>query len=133
MKLWKKSGTLLIATGIIHNAVGLLAGWPVLASMAAAGFVNTIGPGTAEMDRNAIFWFLFSGFLMLLLGKMMQDAIKLRQQPVPAYLGYCLLLLSVAGCLIMPASGFWLVLPQAVLIIYANRKARPAVAEGMAA
>jgi len=123
MKLWKKSGHLLIATGIIHNVVGLLAGWPILKGIAAAGFVNAIGAGPEDMDRNAIFWFLFSGFLLMMLGRMMQDSIRQQQQPVPASLGYQLLVSALIGCLLMPASGFWLVLPQAIIIIQANKKA----------
>lgn len=125
MTLWKKSGTLLLATGIIHNAVGLMMGWKILASIADAGFINTI-KGENELDRSAIFWFLFSGFLMMLLGKFMQDYIEEHNRPAPAYIGYYLLILTIIGCLIMPISGFWIVLPQVFIIIYANQKVRMA-------
>jgi hypothetical protein len=43
-------------------------------------------------------------------------------KPAPLFLGYYLLTLSVAGCLIIPVSGFWLFIPQAFVIIFANRK-----------
>lgn len=125
MTLWKKSGTLLIATGILHNVVGFIMGWDVLVAIAKAGFINSVGE---QMDRNAIFWFLFSGFMIMLLGKFMQTWIDTYKKPVPAYLSYYLLLLSSIGCIFMPISGFWLVLPQAFIIIQANRKAAVLVA-----
>jgi len=119
MNLWKKSGTFLFATGVIHNAIGFVLGWPILISIGKEGFINAVG---SDMDRNAFFWFLFSGFLMMLSGKVMQDYIRQYQMPVPAYVGYYLLLLSVFGCLLMPASGIWLVLIQAFIILFAQKR-----------
>jgi hypothetical protein len=121
MTLWKKSGIFLIATGIIHNAMGFAFGWPVLQTIAHAGFVNSIHD---EMDRKAIFWFLFSGFMMMALGKFMQHYINQFDKPVPDFIGYYLLALTVIGCVMMPLSGFWIVLPQGVIIIFAHRKYR---------
>ena len=95
-------------------------GKDVLAEIVRSGFVNTINN---EMDRNAIFWFLFSGFMMMILGKLMQDFIKESQKPLPVSLGYYLLAITVIGCLMMPVSGFWLVLPQAIVIIVSRKKA----------
>lgn len=44
------------------------------------------------------------------------------QKPAPLILGYCILAFAVVGCIIEPISGFWLFLPQALVIIAANRK-----------
>lgn len=65
MNISKHSGNLLIATGIFHNVIGVVMGWPVLTEMVSSGFINSIND---QMDRNAIFWFLFSGFMMIILG-----------------------------------------------------------------
>ena len=118
MNLSKHSGNLLIATGIIHNLLGFVMGGPILARIIDAGFVNSIN---TEMDRNAIFWFLFGGFMMMILGKLMQDYLKENTRALPASLGFYLLALAIVGCIMMPVSGFWIVLPQAVLIIAAGR------------
>lgn len=118
MKAWKYAGHFLIATGIIHNAIGFIMGWPTLTSIARDGFVNTIN---TEMDRNAIFWFLFTGFLLMIMGGLYQDRIKESNQPLPAKQGYYLLILSVIGAIMMPVSGFWIVIPQALIIILAKR------------
>ena len=117
--LWKLSGLFLIITSILHNLVGFIMGWEVLKDIASEGFYNTV---SGRHDRNAIFWFIFSGFTMMIIGKMMHDYIKTNNKPLPYYLGIYLLILSITGCIIMPISGFWLVLPQALIIILAARK-----------
>jgi hypothetical protein len=120
MNLSKNTGNLLIATGILHNVIGFVMGWSVLTEIAKSGLVNSIND---EIDRNAIFWFLFGGFLMMILGKLMQDYLKAEAQ-LPRSLGVGMLALSVIGCIMMPVSGFWLVVPQAILILRPNRKRR---------
>ncbi|HYC84735.1 MAG TPA: DUF6463 family protein [Chryseosolibacter sp.] len=123
MTLSKNTGNLLIATGILHNTIGFVMGWSVLVGIAKSGFVNSINN---EMDRNAIFWFLFAGFLMMMLGKLMQDYLKIESH-LPRTLGIGMLVLSVIGCVMMPVSGFWLVVPQAVLILLPHTKRRELV------
>jgi hypothetical protein len=120
MNLSKNSGNLLIATGILHNVIGFVMGWGVLTEIVRSGFINSINN---EMDRNAIFWFLFGGFAMILLGKLMQNCLD-AGWILPKWLGVTLLALSLIGCMMMPVSGFWLVLPQALLIMSTHRKRR---------
>jgi hypothetical protein len=119
MKIGKYSGKLMIATGIIHNAIGVIMGWSILKEIWMNGFFNTI---TTQMDRAAIFWFLFSGFLMMMIGKMMDDYIIEFNSPLPSKIGYYLLVLVVTGAAMMPVSGFWIVIPQALLIIFSAQK-----------
>ena len=120
MNISKHSGNLLIATGIFHNLIGFVIGWPVLADIVRSGFINSINE---QMDRNAIFWFLFSGFMMIILGKLMQHYLE-ADWKLPKWLGLSLLILSLIGCALMPVSGFWLVVPQAILVISASWKRR---------
>lgn len=125
MKTWKYSGHFMIATGIIHNLLGFVMGWDVLERIASDGFVNSVND---QMDRNAIFWFLFSGFMMMILGSLMNQKLKSDQQPLPTSQGYFLLALTVIGCVMMPISGFWIVIPQALIIIFAKRATREVIA-----
>ena len=118
MNLSKNTGNLLIATGIIHNLIGFIMGWSVLTEIASSGFVNSIND---EMDRNAIFWFLFGGFMMIIMGKLMQSYLESGCH-LPKWLGMSFLVLALVGCIMMPVSGFWLVIPQALLIINPLRK-----------
>ncbi len=55
-------------------------------------------------------------------GQTLQYYIKKEQKPAPLFLGYCILVFVVVGCIIEPISVFWLFLPQALVIIAANRK-----------
>ena len=118
MNLSKHSGNLMIGTGIIHNILGFIMGKDVLADIIRSGFFNSIDQ---QKDRNAIFWFLFVGFLLMILGKFMQDYLNESSKPLPTSLGYYLLTLTIIGCIIMPVSGIWSMLPQAIIIIAAGQ------------
>ncbi len=58
MNLSKHSGNLLIATGLIHTTLGFVMGKEVLLQIVNSGFINSVNE---QMDRRAIFWFLFGG------------------------------------------------------------------------
>lgn len=73
MNLSKNSGNLLVATGLVHNIIGFVMGWNVLTEIVRSGFVNSIND---QMDRNAVFWFLFAGFIIIALGKLIQDCLE---------------------------------------------------------
>jgi hypothetical protein len=118
MNFSKNIGNLLIATGILHNVIGFVMGWSVLTEIIKSGFINSINE---QMDRNAIFWFLFGGFMMIILGKLVQDCLD-RDVQLPRWLGVSLLVLSLTGGIMMPASGFWLVVPQALLMMNVRKK-----------
>ena len=47
----------------------------------------------------------------------MQYYIRKEQKPVPLFLGYSLLLVSVVGYILLPLSSFWLLIPQALIMI----------------
>ncbi|MCZ8521667.1 MULTISPECIES: DUF6463 family protein [Paenibacillus] len=120
MKLWRYSGWMLLGTGVIHNAVGLLLGWGTLSQMAHEGWWATVG---MNAERNAIFWFLATGLFWMAAGHLLQRWITRHGQPLPAAAGWYMLAWAAAGCLLAPDSGIWLFFPQA-LIILAARPAR---------
>lgn len=109
----RHSGKLLIATGILHNFIGIVLFSPILGDILQAGVFNSIDP---HFDRNAAFWFLFGGLMMVLLGMMVQWMYQ-QTGTVPAFIGWWLLAIGVIGVIMMPASGFWLVLPQAYILL----------------
>ena len=112
MKLWKYSGTFLVITGIIHTVYALLLG--------KEDFTDMIKDDS--YSRAFSLWFLVCGIILILWGLTLQCYIKKEQKPAPLILGYCILAFAVVGCIIEPISGFWLFLPQALVIIAANRK-----------
>jgi len=84
------------------------------------GFFNTVADD--DFPLGVAFWFMVSGICFIILGHLLHYYIKKEQQPAPRLLGYWLLGLGVIGCVIMPVSGFWLFIPQALIIIFANNK-----------
>jgi hypothetical protein len=107
----KLSGRLLVATGALHTIVGVLLYAPYLLEMWQAGLWNSVEP---HLGRMAVFWFLFFGFLLMMAGQV----IARYTRPIPRGFGWGLLALSVVGAIMMPVSGFWLVIPQALYLLW---------------
>lgn len=106
------SGSWLIATGVLHNLVGLALGGAVIGSILEGGVLNA----ATRMDQQAIFWFEVSGLLMMMLGGVMRRSER-AGEGLPTWLGWSLLALGLTGAACMPASGFWLVVAQGVWLL----------------
>lgn len=115
MMNWKKrSGLLLMLTSVIHNLIGIVLFWEPLVDMFQAGLFNSVAN---QFDRATVFWFLLSGAMFFILGNFMHWLANDLNKEIPPFLGWHLLWLSIVGIFFLPASGFWLVLPQALIII----------------
>ena len=112
MRTW--TGPLLIAIGLLHTVFGVTHYRRELAETWHAGFFNALAPALA---RKLAFWFLFSGFLLIVLGHLCLWLEKGLGRPVPAFVGWELLVLSLVGAALMPVSGFWLVIAAAIYSI----------------
>jgi hypothetical protein len=119
VKLWKYSGIFLLATGILHTIVAVLVGKEALWAILREGLPDTAGE---DVPRELAFWFLICGIMLVFLGQVLHYYIKKEKRPAPLFLGYYLLVFSIIGCVIVPVSGFWLFIPQALIIIFAKRK-----------
>lgn len=117
--LWKYSGSLLVATGLLHVIVAILLGMDMYWMMIRDGLINSI---REDYARGFALWFFVCGIFVILFGQTLHYYIRREQKPAPLFVGYSLLFLSVIGGIIEPVSGFWLFLPQALIIIAANRK-----------
>ncbi len=107
------SGRLLMGTALIHNLVGVAIFARPLAAIGRAGGFNAVEP---HWDRATAFWFLVSGGLIFTLGQF-TDWTEQRDTTLPPSLGWGLLTLGTGGAFLMPISGFWLVIPQAIAIL----------------
>jgi len=122
MKPW--IGKSLIVIAIIHTLIGIGLGVSegIFAEMLGEGLVNTV---VQQYDRNAAFWFLYSGFGLGLLG-MLLDWCERRLRETPRFLGWALLALTVPGVVIMPQSGLWLVfIPTVGLLLRRSGAPKP--------
>lgn len=120
MKLWKYSGLLLVITGILHIIVAILLRGDVYWDMIQDGLIAS----TKDVTRGFALWFFVCGVLIILFGQTLHYYIRREQKPAPLFLGYALLVFSVLGGLIEPVSGFWLFIPQALIIIMADGGAK---------
>ncbi|TXK84901.1 hypothetical protein FU659_06375 [Paenibacillus sp. N3.4] len=116
MKLKKHSGVMLAWTAALHTVVGIIVYWQSITDIANDGFINAVEP-QLHADRAATFWFLFFGVLLFMLACLMNWLIRVKGEDVPKFVGVHLLVLSLIGVFFMPVSGFWLVIPQAVILI----------------
>lgn len=119
MKIWKFSGTLLTATGILHTLVAAFLTKEIFVAIVRDGVVNTI---KEDSVRGFALWFLVCGVLLILWGQTLQHYLRKEQKPAPLFLGYSMLLFALLGGIIAPVSGFWLFLPQGFIIVVANKR-----------
>ena len=107
-------GRAILAIAALHTLFGLtvFAG-PVMA-MVSDGLFNTVG---ANPMRAAVSWFLISGFFMPTTGMVIDQMEAAGLQYKLALTGWVLLAITVLGILLMPASGFWLMLVPAIFAI----------------
>lgn len=76
MKLWKYSGTLLTATGIIHTIYALFLGKEAFTEMLNNGLIDSIGE---NHNLGFAFWFLICGIILILWGETLQYYIRKEQ------------------------------------------------------
>lgn len=110
---------LLSATGIIHIIVAITQEWNIYKELFFDGLINSIGD---NLQKALSFWFFIIGIILIVFGQTLQYYINKEQMPAPLFLGYSLFVFSIVGCFIVPLSGFWLFIPQALIIIFAKRK-----------
>jgi hypothetical protein len=120
MKIWKYSGIFLIATGILHTIVAIVLGWEAFVEIIRNGLLTNIT--SRDCTHEFALWFLILGVFIILFGQVLDFYIKREQKPAPLFFGYSLLVFTIFGCIVEPGSGFWLILPQALIIIFANKK-----------
>ena len=108
---------LLIGGAIFHVAVGLALLTPI-DEIFESGVVGSI-PGDAE--RESAFWYLMTGVALLALGELARWTVRATRR-IPARLGGWLLGMGVAGIVLWPASGFWLVAAVGAFALLAARE-----------
>ena len=121
---WIGKGIALI--GAIHTAVGVGGFRNVIGEIAAQGMFNTVN---GQPEREFAFWFIFFGLIAVLLGAVVAWTAN-RVGEIPPFLGWSLLTLTVVGVVIMPLSGFWLLIVPTVGALRhrtGSRTARPRI------
>jgi len=117
---WKYSGIFMVATGILHTIAAIVFGMDAFLEIIRDGLFNATS-SSLECSRALAVWFFICGIFVVLLGQVLHFYIKREQKPAPLCFGYSLLVFTIFGCIVEPVSGFWLFLPQALIIIFAKR------------
>jgi hypothetical protein len=115
--MYRFTGQTLMLVGALHILAGLLSQRGPLAGIARDGVFNAVGSHT---DRQAAVWFLVTGVALLLFGYLAHWTQR-QAGTLPVALGWSLLAIAGAGLVLMPLSGFWLIIPAAVLALAAAR------------
>ena len=125
MKRW--IGRWLIAVSAAHTLFAIFVFHSTLSSIIERGVFNTIGN---DPMTGAVVWFVLFGVVLFICGLAVSALEKSSPNPLPTSLGWSLLALSILGVVLMPASGFWLVLPPA-LAIFLRKPCIPSAAAGV--
>src|SRR4030095_11151808 len=113
--------------GLFTTVRGIISGYRVLSQTSRAEFSTEASRQlVAGLGRQFVFWFLFGGLQMLALGHLLAWIERQLKRRAPSFIGWELLALSIAGLLVMPVSGFWLVLAVAIYTIVLARRSRVA-------
>ncbi len=101
-----KIGFLVICIGIIHIVFGFIFFSEVWIEIFRLGFFNSIGE---DPLRGAVAWFFLFGVPVISYGYLI-EWIQKKIGFYPKHLIWNLFILFIFGVLLMPASGFWLLL-----------------------
>ena len=111
MKRW--IGRWLMVVGALHVPFSLVFHRAVWLDIANAGFFGTVA---GQVLRGHAAWFLLFGPVLVLVGAALDALEKARLRP-PLLLGVGMLLLTAFALVLMPRSGFWLILPPTFALL----------------
>ena len=117
-KTFPWAGWSLIATGVIHNAVGLFIAWNILIDAFNAG---GIGVWDNPPERGFAYWFLAFGFMCMIAGVALCQIERAHLRPARALI-WALGIFGLVGVITMPASGLWLIFISVVLLARQRRR-----------
>lgn len=111
MKEWIGKWVMFVAIG--HTAVASLFFGSAYRELAADGFYNSV----KSAKTGFAVWFALFGVILFVVG-MLISTIEKNGLQVSNSVGVVLLLLTIAGVVLMPVSGFWLMFPAIFAIFY---------------
>jgi hypothetical protein len=115
-------GRTVLGVAVVHTLFGVVFFRGIVLEMAREGLVATVSD---QPDRGAVFWFFYTGFALAVIGAWMNEC-EAEARRFPGFVVVGLAALTGAGVLIMPASGFWLLIPPVAGAVMRGRRG-PAV------
>ena len=111
-------GPWFIGVAVLHTVFALWKFPLVLQSIASRGFIGTVGqdPMTA-----AVVWFALFGVVVLACGLMISAWERATTASIPQSVVWTLFVLGVVGVVLMPTSGFWLMFPPTIALLWTGK------------
>lgn len=116
-RFYRYTGLTMLVIGFLHVTTGLIGFQTEFGRMLASGLIDT---ARQPMDHRLAFWFTFGGLLMGLVGYLMDWIVRRQKMKLPNGFGYGLTGLCILGIVLIPPSGFWLVLPLGIYLSMRN-------------
>ena len=110
-------GKWLFAVGVIHSLFGIFFMHTTLAVLWSEGLVNTVN---GQPPREAVFWFLCTGILLLVVGVLI-NLVERERRAIPRFVVWSFVALTIVGVVVMPISGIWLLIPPAAGMVVRRR------------
>ena len=101
-----RAGTMVLGIGVIHCLFGFVVFYDTWADIFRAGIFDSIG---VDPMRGAVVWFFLFGLPVISYGTLLRWT-EIQTGTCPTHVGWHLLVLMLCGVILMPASGFWLLL-----------------------
>jgi Family of unknown function (DUF6463) len=113
-----------IVVSIIHAAIGAIVYFEQWQAIAQDGWFNAVAPDpfTPIFDREDAFWFMFLTPFIFLMGQLCLWSDR-QNLTIPMMISGILLVTIMVGLFLMPISGFWLVLPPSLMMVWSSYKA----------
>lgn len=103
-------GYWIVAVSLIHTIFALVVFKQGFLDLFANGIFDAVGN---DPNLGAVTWFTFAGFFLLCLGLAIIELEK-REIAIPISLFGLLVFCTLFGVILMPESGFWLIMPALV-------------------
>jgi Family of unknown function (DUF6463) len=114
------TANLLVATGTIHCIYGLIVPKlkePLIRSIRDMSV--TVPNINEQYARKCSFWFQIGGVLLIIQGLYIRSTSEVIP---PLWFGWTISGLGLTGALLMPTSGFWLILFQGIRLVWGINK-----------
>ena len=115
-----KIGISIIIIGILHVCLGFVKYQTSFMNIFSQSVFNSI----KTHEEKLAFWFTFCGIIFMLLGYLIY-LLEKHQIKIPKRFSWSFLASTILGVIILPVSGFWILLIPSILIVitsYAKRR-----------
>ena len=115
MQAWISKWLIFVSVG--HTIVAVMLFGHIYMEMVTQGLI-----GSVMSERTAAAaWFLLFGFLLFITSLLVAVIEKHDTLEIPMSIGVSLFVLTTLGVILMPASGFWLIYPAVIAILFKKR------------